>query len=293
MTIEEMKRRKRELGYSVEALSKLTGVPVGTLQKIFSGYTKNPRRETIEKLTAVLESKPYTVKNTMLHVAEPEAAYEAYTAIEREKEAIEALKERERIKQEEERILHSKKQGEFTLEDYYALPDGVRYELIDGVLFKMEAPTADHQDAAGLLYLKLMMCVMQHHMPCHPYISPIDVQLDCDDRTMVEPDVIVVCDQEKNREKHIVGAPEFAAEVLSPSTRKKDIFIKLRKYQEAGVKECWLIDPERQQVTVWLFYKDAASKGYSFDDHIPVSISDGKCEVCFHELMKQMNFNKG
>jgi Uma2 family endonuclease len=229
----------------------------------------------------------------MLHVAEPEAAYEAYSELQRQKEAIEAAKERERIKQEEERILHSKKQGEFTLEDYHALPDGVRYELIDCVLFKMEAPTRDHQDAAGLLYLQLSLCVMQHHMSCHPYISPIDVQLDCDDRTMLQPDVIVVCDQEGNHEKHIVGAPEFAAEVLSPSTRKKDIFIKLRKYQEAGVKECWLIDPERQQVTVWLFYKGDASKGYSFDDHIPVSISDGKCEICFHELMKQMNFNKG
>lgn len=59
MTIEEMKRRKRELGYSVEALSKLTGVPVGTLQKIFSGYTKNPRRDDREAYGSIGEQTVY------------------------------------------------------------------------------------------------------------------------------------------------------------------------------------------------------------------------------------------
>lgn len=70
MTLEEMKDRKRELGYSVEGLSKITGIPKATLQKIFGGQTKSPRRETIEKLAAVLEKKP-----------EPYHAPECYSSI--------------------------------------------------------------------------------------------------------------------------------------------------------------------------------------------------------------------
>lgn len=176
----------------------------------------------------------------------------------------------------------SQKQGEYTVEDYYALPDDERYELIDGVLFKMDSPESIHQDVVLYLSSRLMTCALEHGMPCHPYVAPMDVRLDKDLKTIVEPDVIVCCDPElTNESRRIFGAPEFVAEVISPSSRKKDAFLKLNKYRDAGVKEYWLIDPRKQTVIVYLFYQDDDISAYTFDDTIPVSISDGLCEVCF------------
>ena len=72
-----------------------------------------------------------------------------------------------------------------------------------------------------------------------PIASPIDVQLNCDDKTMVQPDVLVVCDREKVIRRCIYGAPDFIIEILSLTSRKKDMFTKLAKYKEAGVREYW------------------------------------------------------
>ena len=85
------------------------------------------------------------------------------------------------------------------------------------------------------------------------YIAPVDVQLDCDDKTMVEPDVIILCDRSKDINRCIYGAPDFVAEVLSKSTRRKDIGVKTYKYANAGVREYWMIDPKDMKVIVYTF----------------------------------------
>jgi Uma2 family endonuclease len=181
-----------------------------------------------------------------------------------------------------------KMQGEYTIEDYAKLPEDKRFELIDGVLFEMEAPTTDHQKIAGYLHYELMKCVEEHGMPCYPYIAPVDVQLDKDIWTMVQPDVLICCDHELDTGKRIFGAPDFAAEILSPSSRGRDMFLKFNKYKKAGVREYWMIDPKKQQVLVYLFYKENDVSAYNFEDHIPVSISDGLCEVCFSKLIPRL-----
>lgn len=270
MTLEEMKRRKQELGYSVEALVKLTGIPRGTLQKIFSGQTKSPRRETIEKLTAVLGSYTAAGQHKAGIVAETSPVYGS-TA------------------RQVDNPYGDKMQGEYTIEDYLALPDDKRYELIDGVIYEMASPAVIHQMIAGFLYYQFMSCVEKHQVEtCYPYISPLDVQLDKDNKTMVQPDVMICCDRELDSGKRIFGAPEFLAEVLSPSSRQRDMFIKLNKYKNAGVREYWLINPAKQQVIVYLFYKDDDVSCYTFDDTIPVSISDGLCDVSFAPLKKRL-----
>ena len=118
----------------------------------------------------------------------------------------------------------------------------------------------------------------------NPIASPIDVQLDCDDKTMVQPDVIVVCDREKIQNRCIFGAPDFVAEVLSESTRKKDLVLKLNKYMTAGVREYWLVDPDRKKVIVYDFEKEDYPMMYGFEARIPVGIFDGECEVDFQEI---------
>lgn len=117
-----------------------------------------------------------------------------------------------------------------------------------------------------------------------PFISPVDVQLDCDDRTIVQPDVLILCDKSKYTPARIIGAPDFVAEVLSKSTRKKDIFIKLNKYKNAGVREYWMIDPDKKTVMVWNFEKDDEVRMYGFRDNIPVGIYNGECVIHFAEI---------
>lgn len=272
MLLDELKKWKKEMGFSIEELAQLAQVPVGTLQKLLSGQTKSPRRETVEKLRNIM--KDMSAEAKAYKIAEATAFYD------------------NAVPQEEDPY-GTKKQGEYTVEDYYALPEDKRYELIDGVIYDMASPTVLHQMIAGTLYYQLMKCVEQHGIEtCFPYIAPLDVQLDKDDKTMVQPDVIVSCEPENDLEKRIFGAPAFVAEVISPSSHKKDMFLKLWKYKNAGVKEYWLIQPEKQQVIVYLFYKDDDIAIYSFEDKIPVSISNGLCEVSFAGIKQRIAKSK-
>ena len=76
-------------------------------------------------------------------------------------------------------------------------------------------------------------------------MSPIDVRLDEDDQTAVQQDVLIVCDRNKFQNGRVFGAPDFLVEVLSPSTRKKNMYLKLFKYMNAGIREYWIVDPEK------------------------------------------------
>ncbi|MCD7765283.1 MAG: Uma2 family endonuclease [Lachnospiraceae bacterium] len=189
---------------------------------------------------------------------------------------------------EPETLYAYKRQGEYTLEDYYALPDDRRVELIDGVFFDMEAPGADHQTAAMQIVRQLDEYIDTQGGSCMPFVSPIDVQLDCDDRTMVEPDVVLLCDMKKNAGHCIYGAPDLVMEVLSQSTFRKDQTLKLSKYRNAGVREYWIIDLKREKVTVYDFEHQKHPAIYGMDVPIPVGIYDGKCEIRFDRYFARM-----
>ena len=183
-----------------------------------------------------------------------------------------------------------KKQGEYTLEDYYALPDERRVELIDGVIYDMSAPTTIHQMIGSEIREQLSSFIKSKKGTCIPFAAPVDVQLDCDDRTMVQPDVLVVCDRDKIIKRCIYGAPDFVVEVLSPSTKRKDGIIKLSKYISAGVREYWIVDPDKKQVVVYDFQKEDYPVIYGFGGEIPVGIFDGECRVDFAEIYEYIRF---
>jgi Uma2 family endonuclease len=108
-------------------------------------------------------------------------------------------------------------------------------------------------------------------------ISPVGVQLDMDDKTVVEPDVVIVCNPDKVKDKVVYGAPDWVLEVVSPSSKKRDYILKLQKYQNAGVREYWIIDREKERVTVYTNLDNSEKMEveiYSFDDKIPVGIYD-------------------
>jgi len=241
MTIEELKRRKNELHYTNEQVSDLSGVPLGTVQKIFSGATQYPRLETVEALERAL------CFENRFEVRESGAVYGAFTY---------------------------DRQGSYTVDDYRELPDWPRHELIDGQLLIMEAPRTTHQRLLGRLYLRFAQLAASHP-GCEALLSPIDVQLDCDEYTMVQPDLIVVCDEKKITDKCIFGAPDFVIEITSPSTGRRDFTLKLKKYQKAGVREYWIVDIESRTVITYLFGETNQCGLYGFDSVVPVGICEG------------------
>lgn len=254
MTLEQMRQRKRELGYSYEQIAELSGIPLGTVQKVLGGITKSPRYDTLSALERVLaEENPFIVR-------EAATAYKV------------------------------KRQGEYTLEDYLALPEERRVELIDGVFYDMAAPLAGHQAIGGEICRKIRNFISDNKGKCIPLNAPVDVQLDCDDKTVVQPDVLVICDRDKFKNGRVFGAPDFVLEVLSPSTSKKDCTLKLGKYCEAGVRECWIVDPKKKRVLVYHFEVEECLTLYTFDDVVPVQIYDGKCEIDFREIYEYVKF---
>ncbi|MBR1700684.1 MAG: Uma2 family endonuclease [Lachnospiraceae bacterium] len=184
--------------------------------------------------------------------------------------------------------------GNKTIEDYHALPDERRVELIDGVFYDMAAPSYVHQNISGMIYHILMRHVEKNKGSCMPFISPADVQLFGDDKTMVQPDVFVVCNRDRITYARLVNAPDLVIEVISPSTRRKDMDLKLRRYREAGVREYWIVFPEEKQLWVYLFgEKDTGSEAhqvYTFADKVPVGIWGGACEVDFVEIDERCEF---
>jgi Uma2 family endonuclease len=143
-----------------------------------------------------------------------------------------------------------------TYGDYLTWPEDVRYELIDGVAYLMApAPTVSHQDIAGEIYYQARQAL--EGKPCRVFIAPVDVRLpkaqEADESidTVVQPDVLVVCDQTKISERGVCGAPDWVVEVMSPSTAGHDHVLKRRVYEQHGVREYWLVHPIDRIVTIY------------------------------------------
>lgn len=265
MTIDEMRTRKLELGLTNEMIAERSGVPLGTVQKIFAGVTKAPRWHTLQQLERVLSDRKVSVINyqDIMEGNEPLMVSEGAPAY------------------------MDPKQGHYTIDDYYAMPEDRRVELIDGVIYDMTSPTSIHQLVLLQLYLMLAPCV-EEHPECEIFIAPCDVRLDRDNRTMLQPDIFIVCDDEQITKKRIEGAPSFVIEVLSPSTRGNDLFRKLNKYRFAGVREYWIVDPEKLYVLVYDLENEDPPVTYSFHDIVPVRISNGECSVDFNRVFRKI-----
>jgi len=286
MTLQEMKDRKTELGYTNEQIARLSGVPLPTVVKIFSGTTKAPRRNTIQALEKVLQREPVPIYPG--HRVNPMFLREgaaAYGKVPNENASGEKYSDASVLPSyghvDSDHSIH-------TVEDYWVLPDDVRVELIDGKFFRMESPSVNHQLVIGEISMQLKLCEKAHPGSCRVIFAPFDVQLDCDRYTMLQPDIIVICDADKLKKGLYFGAPDLIMEILSPSTKKHDSVLKLRKYKDAGVREYWLIDPERKKIIVYHFGDSNIVNFYDFTDNVPVGISDGKCVIDFREVERAM-----
>ena len=169
----------------------------------------------------------------------------------------------------------------YTMADIEALPPGMRAELDDGKIFYMESPTATHQEIAGEMYLAVANHIRAKRGNCKVFIPPYGVYLNNDDKTFFEPDLTIICDRSKLDEKGCHGAPDWIVEVTSPSTKKRDYGMKLSRYRNAGVREYWIIDPQRRIVMTYVFDASPEEVGiHPFEDEIsPLLYPDLKIRV--------------
>lgn len=168
----------------------------------------------------------------------------------------------------------------FTYKDYLQWPYDVRCEIIDGVVYNMTpAPSRIHQEL--LLAIATRFSNYLENKSCKVYPAPFDVRLpkgsekEQDIDTVVEPDIVVVCDPSKLDDRGCKGAPDLIVEILSPSTSRKDVKTKFTLYERSGVKEYWIVYPSEQIVHVYKLDdngKYANSEVYTKEDDVKVGI---------------------
>ena len=179
-----------------------------------------------------------------------------------------------------------KEESRFTYADYRAweLKEGERYELINGEAFAMSGPSTRHQvvsrEISGQFYVYL------RGKTCQLFTAPYDVRLfyeedengkdDAGDDTVVQPDIMVICDKSRIGPEGCRGAPDLVVEILSPSNKAIEMEQKRSLYRQAGVREYWVVDTQSNRITVYCF-KDGAilTKTYESTDTVPVDILPG------------------
>jgi Uma2 family endonuclease len=159
----------------------------------------------------------------------------------------------------------------YTIDDIYALPEGTRAELIDGQMYMMAPPNRRHQAIAGELFYIINNYIKSRNGSCKPYIAPFAVFLNQDSLNYVEPDISVICDTNKLTDNGCVGAPDWVIEIVSPGSRRMDYSTKVFKYRSAGVREYWIVDPDKKRITVWDFVNDNTEE-FSFSDSVKAGI---------------------
>ena len=160
----------------------------------------------------------------------------------------------------------------YTTDDIYALPDGERAELIDGQIYMMGTPSRIHQKLVGQLSRIIGNYIESNHGSCEIYPAPFADFIKKDDKNYVEPDISVICDKNKLSDRGCEGAPDFIIEIVSPSSRRMDYYKKCALYAESGVREYWIVDPEKQRTMIYRYEDDAAPMIVPFEQDLAVGI---------------------
>lgn len=135
----------------------------------------------------------------------------------------------------------------------------------------MAPPSRRHQEILLELASVIRDYIKSNGGDCRPYVAPFAVFLNADDRTYVEPDISVICSPDKLTDKGCSGAPDWIIEIVSPGSRRMDYSIKLFKYRSAGVREYWIVDPDKDRIMVWNFESEDTAE-YSFTDSVKTGI---------------------
>ena len=175
-----------------------------------------------------------------------------------------------------------------TLEQYEALPEDLRVEVFDGVVYDMASPSQEHQTISMELSTVLNTYIRGKKGSCRVFHAPFDVKLSEQPLTIVQPDLMIVCDKDKLDGKRCNGAPDFIIEIVSPGNPADDYIRKLYYYKNAGVREYWIVDPRRKNVTINFFEGNTLNVQYSFDSVIKVNIYDD-LYITFSDIDELLN----
>ena len=265
--VESLRARKKRQKLSYAVIAERSGVPLSTVQKVLGGITENPRFETLKALEQALSEAQYE---------ETTSSYE----IQKVREVLPPLSRGGKGSAGKNGAYA--RQGAYTVDDYYAMPPRSRVELIDGMIYDLPPQEPDYQFLISSVYYEIRKYIETRGLSCLPIMAPFDVRLDCDNATMVVPDLFVVFDRSKAFNRSLVGAPDFVLEVVHPASREVDLLIKPRKYREAGVREYWAVNPAREQVYVYTFEEEEIDlQIYSLDEEVPVRVFAGDLRVPF------------
>ncbi|MDE7312902.1 MAG: Uma2 family endonuclease [Eubacterium sp.] len=163
----------------------------------------------------------------------------------------------------------------YTEDDYYSLPENVRAELIHGQFYNMAAPSRIHQEVLNFINTEINLYIRSKHGSCRVYPAPFAVKLFEDSKTIVEPDISVICSPEKLTDRGCTGAPDWIVEIASPSSLGHDFIYKLHLYADAGVREYWIVNPIKKSIYVYHLEKNSfETSAYTFQDKIKTAIYD-------------------
>ena len=180
--------------------------------------------------------------------------------------------------------LAEQERGRFSYKDYCKWTDDGRWELIDGVEYDMSpAPSRIHQKLSGELFIRIHSVLKDRK--CDVYAAPFDVRLpdyaealDEEIFTVVQADIVVVCDESKLDERGCMGAPDLVMEILSPDTAAKDMKIKRDLYEKHGVREYWLVHPTDKTFMIYCLRQDkqyANAEIYAGQDIVESTVIEG------------------
>ena len=175
---------------------------------------------------------------------------------------------------------------QYSYADYLSWTDDKMRELLNGIVYTFAAPFRNHAEFISEFFIKAGSFIKRRKGKCKIYTAPFDVRLPLNGRTeddkifnVVQPDICVVCDPSKLDKKGCLGAPDLIVEVISPSTAKRDLNEKYNLYEDAGVREYWVVYPKDKAVTVFLLQEDGR-----YDSGTTYQIIDKKVRVSVYTL---------
>jgi len=250
MNINELKILKDKEKMSNEEIAELSGVPVEEVEKIFGEQMENINYMTMLSLEQVLVRKekiPFRYSKDMGQ----------YCLV------------------SEESVAYNYDARQYGMRDIEMLPEGIWAELIDGKLHFVSAPSRMHQFLVVNILVRIKNHIDKNKRKCHVYTAPLGVVLFEDEVTWVLPDILVACKKDILTDYGCEGAPDLIVEIVSPNNATHDYITKMNKYQQAGVREYWIIDPQAEIVLLHDFENPENSKKYGYEDSIKSNVLDG------------------
>ncbi|MFB9276238.1 type II toxin-antitoxin system prevent-host-death family antitoxin [Cohnella cellulosilytica] len=162
-----------------------------------------------------------------------------------------------------------------------------RYEYIDGEIYAMASPTTDHQTA--LMELAVIFHGWSQGKSCRPFVAPYDIQLRRIERleqlNVVQPDLMIICDLEEHlaEDGYYKGVPALLVEILSESTRRKDLLRKADLYMRSGVKEYWIVNPFSKEIMIYRF------ADWEIAENVTFRLGETAKSYIFEGLLAELN----